>query len=310
MKKLISLLLVFVLCFSICACGKENAQEYITEQSIPEIEPAESAVPEEPAAPAEPAGHSAILSKFMPILCGDWEVLYRNDVELVDAISFSEDGTLTIGNQSFSWEILSESSSDLLLNVSAGGKGVGYVGFEMRDNEPALFVSLNEYDYPIYFYQPSCYETISVTTDNWQEYFEIRQSEAFLEDAFDDATAVHLTWKLCLKEEYYDRISHIIMDDPFDEAVVDTGAVEYSFDYGTKSFSVDFDNRTFSFEDDFAPTDSDTAIAQFGLSDDTFYAILSGFYIYKESVESDATYIFMDNYEFTRMKLDLYLIAE
>ena len=95
------------------------------------------------------------------------------------------------------------------------------------------------------------------------------------------------------------------MDDPFDEAVVDTGAVEYSFDYGAKSFSVDFDNRTFSFEDDFAPTDSDTAIAQFGLSDDTFYAILSGFYIYKESVESNATYIFMDNYEFTRIQRNI-----
>lgn len=318
MKKLIALLLLAAMCLSLAACGKDNPQNNKGEDNIPAMEaaPVETAAvpaPVETVAPVETDPLPTNLSKYMPILCGDWEIMYREDVGLIENIAFSEDGTLHVGSQSFIWEFSSDYGDELAFNILDGNREIG--GFRLRKDKDAcleLWLDHVESEGRIFFYQPSCYEIVTITLDNWQEYFEIRQFERFYEDAFGDAKNCEIYWELCLKDEYQKRASDYAMDDVFDLNVIETGAVEFSFDIGSKSISVDLPNRSYTLGDDFNKTDTGTSMSQFRFdADDEFsYAGIINDYIIDSEMESGRTNDYKENFEITRIKLDLYLIAK
>lgn len=317
MKKLIALLLVAVMCFSLTACGKGNT-ENTGNNNTPAIEVAPAATEAAPAqietiAPAETDPLPAYLSKHLPTLCGDWEIMYRDDIGLLEDISFTEDGTLQIGSQTFTWEFASDYTDEIRFNVLDGTQKIG--GFSLHTGKDAcleLWLDHVESEGRIFFYQPSCYEIITITTDNWQEYFEIRQFERFYEDAFGDAKNCEIYWELCLKDEYHQRISDYAMDDVFDHNVIEPGAVEFSFDIGSKSISVDLPNRSYTLGDDFNKTDTGTFMSQFRFDTDSdfSYAFIINDYIIDSEMESGRTNDYKENFEITRIKLDLYLIAK
>lgn len=298
MKELIALLLAAVMCLSLAACGKEIKDDtaYIPVPVATEV-------------PAESEQLPAILSKYMPILCGDWEILYRDDLGLFENITFSEDGTLKVDNQTFTWEYAWDYDGVCVFNILDGSTTVG--GFRLHKEKDAcleLWLDHIESRGRIFFYQPSCYDIITITLDNWQEYFEIRQFERFYEDAFGDATSCEIYWKLCLKDEYLNRFSDYIMDDVFDHNVIDPGAVEVAYDVGTRSVSVDLKNRTYTLGDDFTKDRTDSSIVKFNFDadDESAYALIANSYI----LDTGITHNYKENFEITQIKLDLYLIAE
>lgn len=303
MKKLIALLLLAAMCLSLAACGKDNPQNNKGEDNIPAME----------VAPAETDPLPSNLSKYIPILCGDWEIMYREDVGLIENITFSEDGTLKVDNQTFTWEYASDFDSEFAFNILDGSTRVG--GFRLHKEKDAcleLWLDHIESRGRIFFYQPSCYDIIIITLDNWQEYFEIRQFEKFYEDAFGDATNCEIYWKLCLKDEYLNRFSDYIMDDVFDSNVIDSGAVEVAYDVGTRSVSVDLKNRTYTLGDDFKKDRTDSSIVKFNFDADyeSAYAGIASNFILDTEIAAGKTHSYKENFEITRIKLDLYLIAE
>ena len=319
MKKWIALLLVAALCLSLCACGNENAQDAKDDNAgTPALEavPAETAAAPalaETAAPAEAEPLPANLSKYLPVLCGDWEIMYRDDVGLIEEIAFSEDGTLQVGSQNFTWEYASDFGHEFSFNILNGSEEIG--GFRLHKDQDAcleLWLDHVESEGPIFFYQPSCYEIVTITLDNWQEYFEIRQFDRFYEDAFGDAKNCEIYWMLCLKDEYHQRISDYVMNDVFDSNVIESGAVEVAFDIGTKSVSVDLANRSYTLGDDFNKIDTGTFVSKFTFDTDSefSYAGIGNDFIFDQEIESGKTSDYKENFEITRIKLDLYLIAK
>ncbi len=81
------------------------------------------------------------------------------------------------------------------------------------------------------------YETIEITLDNWQEYFEIKQVENWYEDDFGDFDYLEVISAIFIREEYLDKI---ILDsmDVVVGYVVDTIAVNYEIDAKNKVFEV------------------------------------------------------------------------
>lgn len=299
-----ALLLVAVICFSLVACGKENTQDSKNDSDDTQVLET---------APVETAPLPANLSKYMPILCGDWEITYREDVGLIEDIAFSEDGTLQVGSQTFTWEYASDFGHELAFTILDGNRTIG--GFRLQKDKDAcleLWLDHIESRGRIFFYQPSCYDIIIITLDNWQEYFEIRQFERFYEDAFGDATSCEIYWELCLKDEYLNRFSDYIMDDVFDSNVIDSGAVEVAYDVGTRSVSVDLKNRTYTLGDDFKKDRTDSSIVKFNFDADyeSAYAGIASNFILDTEIAAGKTHSYKENFEITRIKLDLYLIAE
>ena len=148
MKKILALLLAAAMCLSLAACGKDNPQNNKGEDNIPAMEaaPVETAAvpaPVETVAPVETDPLPTNLSKYMPILCGDWEIMYREDVGLIENIAFSEDGTLHVGSQSFIWEFSSDYGDELAFNILDGNREIEFKSYIVRLEQQIGIVDKN-----------------------------------------------------------------------------------------------------------------------------------------------------------------------
>lgn len=78
------------------------------------------------------------------------------------------------------------------------------------------------------------YKTVAITTDNWNEYFEMKEADAWLENDFGEISDYTTTRGFFIKENY-DKL--ILLDDS-------DAAFEYKLDSSFHRFSVDFENKT------------------------------------------------------------------
>ena len=148
------------------------------------------------------------------------------------------------------------------------------------------FISEADYDQ----YGP---ETVTVTTENWQDYFEIVTDEYWIRNDFGDFSDVRLQTILCIKEEYADRVN-------WERSSVNFG---YSYTAKIRFCSVDFDNQTLSmggvrfiaaqYDETFALPDY---VGENDL-DNAVYLMYSGYYN-----ENDKMMDVMENYEVTRVE--------
>lgn len=86
--------------------------------------------------------------------------------------------------------------------------------------------------------------SITITLDNWDEYFEFVVEEEWQENAFGEAEGLHFVYKFQPKEEYADKIK---------KNANFSIAVEYTFTTTTSlayvPITVDYENRTYSLGD-------------------------------------------------------------
>ena len=85
---------------------------------------------------------------------------------------------------------------------------------------------------------------VTITLDNWDEYFEFVVEEQWQENAFGEAEVLHFVYKFQPKEEYADKIK---------KNANFSVAVEYTFTTTTSlayvPITVDYENRTYSLGD-------------------------------------------------------------
>lgn len=91
-------------------------------------------------------------------------------------------------------------------------------------------------------------ETIEITMDNWDEYFEFRTVTRWEENAFGETSMVEYPMALCVKEAYEDRI---VMD----QADL---AIECSWTENDRIVTVDWKNRAIHFGEVVNPYDVQT----------------------------------------------------
>lgn len=147
------------------------------------------------------------------------------------------------------------------------------------------------------------YETVEITLDNWQDYFEIVEYMTYRENGFGEAESCYFRTELRLKEEYWSRLAADMMDDK--------GAVEFSYDYGERAATIDLANRTYSFGE-FTAKESSTATDRFEYTGDGNYIFV---YLQTDNIGSweiknGLLETARANFELVRIRLVLYLIAE
>ena len=97
-------------------------------------------------------------------------------------------------------------------------------------------------------------ETIEITIDNWQDYFEIKEDYSYDYNDFDEITSMYKVYNFYLKD------GMTFVEDSRQEIAVE---YEYDIDYGYTFTNVDWEKGTF----DYSPLDDETS-SKYGISND------------------------------------------
>lgn len=219
MKKAISLMLAFVLCLSLCACGKseavKNTEALIdaigevtidSESAILAAEEAYNALSDEEKAVVE--NYQALCDArasldellFLHSFLGKW-IEIRSGMTFV----FNEDGTGTYEEGSASvpitYEVIDETvrvnvyglQLDFYMVVDADGI-THFQNFECDCVRESDFEAMKP-------------KAIEITVENWNTYFEIREIVALIKNEFGEYTDVEITSGIFLKDEYLEVLS-------------------------------------------------------------------------------------------------------
>lgn len=197
MKKILALLLVAVMCFSLAACGGNELQ---TDNSGSQQEQSDNRNDKE------------INIKKVDVV-GTWKNTSSNDHGFVMTINEDGTGTIILGEQelTITWEktdeeiICNTGSKELTFKIRANN---GVVEMSYKDG---YYVVVSEQDYE------NTIECVELTLENWQQYFEIKPYAEPQTDAFDELSDLMICTTLVLKDEYVNTFA------------ASDGAIEVSF---------------------------------------------------------------------------------
>ena len=204
MKKIFFALVAVIMMFSVVGCGNNNPSK-------------------------ENTAEKKVIEQYM----GEWKansLKSRLDNEItyqVATITLKEDGTCIYKGESAKWEYIAELNQFVFTLDKNGVNGTLEIAEENGKTvlkyvtetyyRPEDFVAKNtEYvgatdiitdDAPTDNSQDTSIDTkkskeITITFDNWNEYFEIIEHPQWKENAFGEIDSVTVFWTICLKEEY------------------------------------------------------------------------------------------------------------
>lgn len=284
MKKcVVVLLLVVLICASLMACGKSNSEhaDLINMLEKGEYERAHYYIDDLKRKAEEKLSEDEKKESLLPILYGEWATPSSEVDDAYKVVSFNEDSTCTIGNDTLKWRVSTE-SNDYLSGKISEGETIKY-SFDLSVNTSTKETSLTLYSvkddnsnqYLGNYYNLSFYDAIEISADNWSDYFEIKEEGKFNENAFGEVNDFALYQEIVLKEEYQEKfstnLSNLVM--------------EIGYTYGNKGCEVDMTNKTYKLLDDFdaGGNESNSNIYNFYNNGDKYYASLSSSYYNKDN---------------------------
>ncbi|MDD5953849.1 MAG: hypothetical protein PUD38_01470, partial [Firmicutes bacterium] len=98
-------------------------------------------------------------------------------------------------------------------------------------------------------------QTVEITLDNWQDYFEFRPDVHVLKDSYNEITGMQVIFKFFPKEAVAENIVDVGEDDErivFDAQYIDPYACVYSYDLNTQKLTIGEyteDSSTYSADD-------------------------------------------------------------
>lgn len=247
MKRIIALLLAAIMCFSFVACsGGNNTPSTNDNDANNTSQETENGTTD----------NTDYASELTQLLC-EKNVWYgmRHGKGSEEELTFFEDGHFEKNGSSFTWafkeylpdasEFLTNHAFQTIPNYDAA-RGL-YVTDEFLlgyDTDGNLLLYWRDY----FCYNESQYETIEITLDNWQDYFEIRTHNAFAENGFGEFERV-VTWYLLVSKE------GIV----FDENNCNV-TFEYAYTIERKPYTIDFENETITYGETIATETSDPIV--------------------------------------------------
>ena len=220
--------------------------------STPSSTPAATPTPTPTPAPTPtPDPKKEAFMALMPKMYGEWLVLDRDEVEIAEKFTINEDGSFIYGDRNLTWEYQSYiENSVMAMNIYEGDTKIGTLdiylniknGFEAR-------LRLDSLESGVEYYNPSHYELVDLTVDNIMDYFELKEEMFWVEDAFGDVERCYYRIELVLKEQYKANLSKLLMDDIFDDNVIENGAVDIAYDSGLIWVEISLADRQYSFGD-------------------------------------------------------------
>ena len=233
MKRIFVLLLAVVMLFAFAACNNDNQKENNNDKQLV----------------ADYMGEwkaNALKSRL------DNEITYQ-----VATITLQEDGTCIYKGESAKWEYVADLNQFIFTLDKNGASGVLEIAEEngkivlKYDTEiyyrPADFVSkdkeyvdnggANTDDTQV---TPTNSKEITITIDNWNEYFDVIEYPYWKENAFGEIDDLAIWWGISLKEEY-----NSLIDTEKEQSV----AFELSGKYNNYGIQVDTSKKQYTYTD-------------------------------------------------------------
>lgn len=234
MKKIIALLLVAVMCFSLAACGGGNDTPSTNDNG------ANNTSQENESSTTDNTDYASELTQLLCEKSAWYGKCHGEGSE--EEFTFFEDGHFEINGSSFTWEFkeyLSDASEFLANNAfqttpnydAARGLYMTDQFLLGYDTDGNLLLYWRDY----FCYNESQYELVEITLDNWQDYFEMREYHKFEENGFGEFEKVTTYYSLVSKDG-------IIFDKSKSEVTF-----EFTCDIETKPYTVDFENKTVTY---------------------------------------------------------------
>ena len=181
------------------------------------------------------------------ILYGEWTLNsnYGNE-DAFETVSFNKDGSCKIGKDTLKWRMTDEQDTYINVDVTEGETKAYRVGLSLGNKEITLSLSQYEGEDGMTksvgeYRNLDFYEAIEITTENWDEYFEITDEGKFSENAFGEVEGFNYYQYLSLKEEYIDKFSNSLSK----------LVMELDFTYGKKGCEVDLPNKKYTLLDSY-----------------------------------------------------------
>lgn len=258
MKRTISLLLVLALCLSLCACGKSKAVSNVesligaigevtadSEAAIVEAEEAYKVLTDKEKEAVENYAdlvsartvldEALEIEQFRQSILGEWVSVDSGE----DIVSFEKDGNCLFDNITATYNITDDVASISVLGME--------LQFTLEKDEEEIhhlclkdgadYVRQEDWEH----FQP---EAVAITTENWSEYFEIRECTEMRKNPFGEYTYVETGSGLFLKDTYLEKLSRNSLYYP--------SAVSFEVQYFTvyKVLTLDKDTGEFTFSEE------------------------------------------------------------
>jgi hypothetical protein len=266
---------------------------------------------------AEEAAINELLASWSDVLYGQWEVFHRDDVGKIDPVIVCDDGTVKIGDQTYTWE-LGENWSYLTNELDIMILDGATMLYEMKlwweegDIHGQLKDTNNDY---IILYKPSYYEILTITVDNIYDYFEMINTWQEERNGFGEVTDVRMWSEFVLKEPYASRVSYVNHRAGV-EPVVDRGAIEWRYQQGSFDILLN-DDHTFTLENCVSKSEKTEISGGDGFTRSSYRFEVprtSGWYQPGEDLDVEQWRAHNDNgyfdFEVVRVQVAIYLIPE
>ena len=235
MKKLVFLAFAAALCFVLCACGGEGKIEFPV---IPETDPP-FYEDEKPKEPVQEEPNTPVTDNRIYYLEGQW-LLAQETEGAPKEIFLDANGQCTVDGESYSWSYSYENGNRFGVNILTGETVAYEISFARWNGPESVVLLYTDNDRGVYI-NPAHYDVIEITPENWENYFELRRTYYWDEDAFGEVTRLRgCGFTISLKEEYVSRLSSAVTDGD----VLTKNAMEVSYSYGRQPYELDLQNKT------------------------------------------------------------------
>ncbi len=212
MKKLFCMILALIMVMSLCACGKKPSNHGHNDSSVNGNGTNQNAH----TGNADPDSDTNV-EAIKAALIGTWVPFNSNKYEDgSNVITFNADGTIDMLGETYTWEVTSAKSAEAGYLALYDGetkfytaeyeikdKVLNYLCFERVKGADDKYRLSDEYSiYATGYYKESDFTIIEINSDNFADYFEMKEFISVTKDSFGDATKITIHQGLVFKEEY------------------------------------------------------------------------------------------------------------
>ena len=244
-------------------------------------------------------------SDLFKYLCGTWQRVLKTPVWNIETIVIGEDGSCTVDGEAYEITFCKESTEDCYqLHVHRDGKTdyLLYVAKWTYDDE-AYDVVMGIGGYHSHdavmalqdtYWNAAQVRQVQITPDNWQEYFEVKDTMKVEKNAFGEITHVTVGQRMVLKAPY--RLSRWAEHD---------AAIEFAFSSANATAQADLENLTLAVSEVLSTGDRGSRIVEVnGSRNLTSIMENSGRY----SIENGQVFSYWVDFEVLRSVGSLYLL--
>ena len=235
MKKLLCMILVLITVMSLCACGKGPSDPGQDDSSVSGAGTNQTGADNNVAASDAngAADTDANVEAVKAALTGTWLPINKNKYEDgSNIITFHEDGTVDMLGETYTWEVTSARSAEegylalydgetkfYTAEYEIKDKVLNYLCFERVKGADDKYRLRDEHSiYAAAYYKESDFEIIEINSDNFADYFEMKEFTKVSKDSFGDITKITIHSGIVFKEEY-GKVN----------LSISTGAFEYTY---------------------------------------------------------------------------------